>query len=216
MKNNVMKKILAVAVLGASCTNSHAAGFYAGIDGGMTTYPSYAQDLANWLVSPGGGGGTYANVTQYPTGSTFGIHAGQWIVDQFGWEIGYTDLGSVDGTVSTNAPGYTNEKYTYSATAAHVAVLGGVPLGRGKLFGKAGLYSAKTTLKDNCQFCTPSQSASNVGLLIGAGYEHWFTEKFSLRAGVNVYSGVKFVNVSTYTPDNQTMVQASVGVNFTF
>jgi hypothetical protein len=204
-----MKRILAIVLLSAAF-GAHAEGFYIGGDLGTVSYPDYTTDTANWLI---GNGATYASVTQKVVSSTVDIHIGQWVTEGFGWEAGYADLGSVDGSYASNSGVlFPNGTYTYSAAAAHVAVLGGIPLGRGKLFGKFGLFSASTTL-DDPYF---SQTVYSTGLLLGGGYEFWFNPAFSLRAGLNLYSGVNFVNEGTYAIESRGMAQVAVGANFTF
>jgi hypothetical protein len=208
-----MKKILAIALL---CTAfaAHGEGLFIGADIGSVTYPDYTSDLTNTLLADGA---SFTDVSQNVSAFTVGFHVGQWVTDSFGWEAGYTDLGSVDGTYNSDAPVIGNSgTYSYSASAFHVAVLGGIPMGRGELFGKAGVFSARTTLNDNCPGCIPSQSASSTGFLFGGGYELWFNHNVSARFGLNIFNGVKFVNVATYTYDYQTMVQAAVGVNYSF
>jgi len=206
MGANKMKKILAIVLLSATFT-AHAEGFSIGGDIGMVTYPDYTSDIQTLWLGPN------SSVSQNLVSATLDIHGGQWINDYFGWEVGFADLGSVSGSYNS---AIVNGSYKYSAAALHVAALGGIPLGKGKLFGKAGLFSATTKLEDNCFVCIPSQTLSSTGLMIGGGYELWFTPHISGRVGLNLYNGVKFINEATYAAESKSMLQAAVGANFTF
>ncbi len=209
MNETTVKTLLAGAFMGAAFA-AHAEGAYVGVEVGQVSYPDYTTDSVNFLASQGA---TFASTTQAVTGTSVGVHVGQWVTRSFGFEVGYTDLGSVDGSFTSNVLSGT---YSYSANAFHGEVLGGIPLGRGTLFGKVGLFSAKTTLNDNCSICTPTQSVTSTGLLVGGGYEFFFTRKFSGRASLNVYNGMKFINEGTYLTENKSITQLAVGVNYLF
>ncbi len=204
-----MRTLLAVGLLGASVA-SHAEGFYAGGSIGWTTYPNYTQDLVNSFAFSA----TQTLVSPY----TVGVQAGQWVNDYFGWEIGYTDLGSVNGSY-TWVGGSGN--YTYSASAAHGAIQGGIPMGRGKLFGKLGVFSATTTLNDTFTGGSATQSVSSSGLLFGIGFALSFSHHLSGNIGVTALNGVKFADVSTfgappYSVGTKNMVRTAIGVNYMF
>jgi hypothetical protein len=204
-----MKKILAIILFSVSL-GAHAEGPFVGGDLGLVSYPDYTPDVANWLY---GSGATYVGTTQRVVSGSLEIHGGQWITDTFGWEAGVTSLGSVTGSyISDAGVTYPWGSYKYSASAVHIAALFGIVLGRGTLFGKFGLASAATTL-DDPYF---SQTVYSTPLLIGGGYEYWFNPNVSLRAGLDLYSGVNFVNEGTYLIESKGMARAAVGVNFTF
>ena len=208
-----MKKILAIILFSVSL-GAHAEGFFVGGDLGLVSYPDYTPDIANGLY---GTGASYVGTTQRVVSGSVEIHGGQWITDTFGWEAGFTGLGSVTGSYVSDSPtaAYPSGSYKYSASAVHIAALFGIVLGRGTLFGKFGLASAATTLDDP----SVSWTVYSTPLLIGGGYEFWFNPNVSLRAGLDLYSGVHFVNEGSYpyyTIESRGMARAAVGVNFTF
>lgn len=206
-------KVLAAALVSAAVSSSAMAeGFFIGADVGTVKYPDYTNDIVSGLMSRGA---FFASASQNAGSLTLGIRGGQWVSQNFGWEAGYTDLGSVDGTFNSSIISGT---YKYSASALHAAVLGGIPLGRGKLFGKAGLFSATTKLSGNifgAGILAPADQSST-GLLLGGGYELAFNNHISGRAGLDLYNGVKFSNVWSGVVESKTMVKVGVGVNFTF
>lgn len=202
--------IAAAITVFALISPASAKGFFIGGDLGMVSYPDYSTDTVNWLYSQSA---TYASATQQNVALTLGIHGGQWITGNFGWEAGFSDLGSVNGSYSSDAVvAYPYGDYTYSASALHAAALLGVPVGRGKLFAKVGVFSASTTLDD--PYAT--QTAYSTGLLVGGGYELWIDPQLSARFGFNLYNNVKFINEGTYSIDNKTMGQVTVGINEIF
>ncbi len=206
-------KVLAAALVSVAVPSSAMAeGFFIGADAGTVTYPDYTNEITSGLMA---NGALFASSTQNAGSFTFGVHGGQWVNQNFGWEAGYTDFGSVTGTFNSNILSGT---YKYSASALYASALGGIPLGRGKLFGKAGLFSATTKLSGNvfgAGILAPADQSST-GLLLGGGYELAFTNQISGRAGVNLYNGVKFSNVWSGVVESKTLVQVGVGVNFTF
>jgi OmpA-like transmembrane domain len=204
-----MKKILAIALFSTTIT-AHAEGVFIGGDLGLVSYPDYTTDTTNWLIN---NGASYVATTQKVVSGSLEIHGGQWITDSLGWEIGYANLGSVTGSYTSNAfVTYPSGAYKYSASAVHVALLGGIPMGRGKLFGKFGVASASTTL-DDPYF---SQTVYSTALLLGGGYEFWVNPNVSLRAGLDLYSGVDFVNEGSYAIESRGMARVAVGANVTF
>jgi opacity protein-like surface antigen len=185
-----MKIILSIVFLSCAFT-AYAEGFFIGGAVGIVIYPNYTTDTSNWLIDAGA---SYASVKQNKGSFTLDFHGGQWVNKSLGWEAGYTDLGSVDGSYTSNLtfPG-ANGTYKYSASASHLAALGGTPLGLGRLFGKIGLFSASTHLSDPFG----SQNESSTGLLLGGGYELSLTPNLAGRAGINLFNGVKFINEGT-------------------
>jgi hypothetical protein len=209
-----MKKYITAAALSfALVTPAFAEGFFIGGDVGIALgYPDRTSDVGNGLM---GAGATSAHVTQKVASTTLALHGGQWINEQFGWEVGYDGLGSVDGTWSST--GSTTGSYKYSASAFHLAALGGIPVGRGKIYGKAGAFSASTTEDaSNTVGFHSSTTTSSSGLLIGAGYSFAFTEKLAGHVGANLFNGVKFHNFATNTSDSKTLFNVAFGVDFKF
>ncbi len=207
-------KVLAAALVCAAASSSAMAeGFFIGADVGQMRYPDYTNEVVNGLMASGAG---FASATQDAASFSFGIHGGQWVNQNFGWEAGYADFGSVSGTFNSNLINGSGT-YKYSASALYASALGGIPLGHGKLYGKAGLFSATTKLSGTVgAFLLAAQDQSSTGLLLGGGYELAFNNHISGRAGLDLYNGVKFSNVWSGVVESKTLVQVGVGVNFTF
>lgn len=209
-----MKRITAAVLLSAAfATPAFAEGFFIGADIGTAAgYPDRTGETVNGLIAAGA---TYASATQKTSSIAFGLHGGQWITEHFGWEVGYDALGSVDG--SWVSIGATTGSYKYSASAFHVAALGGIPLGRGKLYGKAGLFSASTKEDaSNTVGFSASKTQSSTGLILGGGYELSFSDKIAGHAGINLFNGMKFNDFTNNTTSNKTLAQVVVGVDYTF
>lgn len=209
-----MRKIVGAALLSAvMSTPVYSAGFFLGADIGSTGgYPDRTGETVNALI---GFGASSASATQKKASLGFSVRVGQWVTDRFGWELGYNGFGSIDG--SWTSVGATTGSYKYTASAAHLAVLGGIPVGSGKIYGKAGLYSASTKEEaSNTVGYSASKTHSSSGLLIGGGYEWAFTGNLSGHAGVNLFNGVKFNNFVDNTTTNKTLAQVAVGVDFKF
>lgn len=208
--------IFAAALLGSVSFGAQAEGFFIGGDiGTVSGYPDRTGATVSALM---GAGATSASATQKTGSAAFNLHGGQWLNAHFGWEVGYDVLGSVDG--SWTSVGATTGSYKYSASAFHVAALGGIPMGgRGKLYGKVGLFSASTKeeARNTVGFFS-SKTQSSTGLLVGGGYELSFTEKIAGHAGISLFNGVKFDDFTTNntTTDKKTLVQIAVGVDYKF
>lgn len=206
-----MKTVLALVaalLLGVPGT-SQAQRFYVGAEAGFAVYPDFTEDVARAVVAAGA---TSAEVKQDASGLALGAFAGVWIIDNLGVEAAYTDLGSVEGKVTTTPP--SNTFYEYSASAASVAVLGAIRVGRGKIYGKGGAH------KTEVEFKSPTQkvSTSSNGLLVGGGYWHEFGRRLIVKGEIAVYSGVKFQTFNapagTSTTDNIIKVTAGVAYGF--
>src|SRR5436190_4028918 len=138
-----MKKtsVVAAALLGTVSLNSLAADFFIGVEAGMALYPDFSDRATQTAPVP-------SSATQDKTSTAYGIYGGAWFTENFGVEAAYTDLGRVEGAASgtvTSGPGagtVINSTYKYSATALSITGLGGIKVGAGTLYGKAGLYSA--------------------------------------------------------------------------
>lgn len=211
-----MKKISAAVLLFAAfATPVFAEGFFIGADIGTATgYPDRTAEIANGLVTAGA---TFASATEKKTSFAFDLHGGQWVTERFGWEVGYDSLGSVDGSWTSIGGTATTGSFKYSVSALHVAALGGIPMGHGKLYGKAGLFSASTKEDaSNTVGYSQSKTQSSTGLLVGGGYELSFNDKLAGHVGFNLFNGVKF-NDFTNTPnttDKNNIFQVVVGVDF--
>ncbi len=214
-----MKKITAAFLLSAAfATPVLAEGFFIGGDIGFAGgYPDRTEEVGNGLLSAGA---TYVSVTQKKASVAYDLRLGQWVTKNFGWELGYDGLGSVDGTWTSAGGTATTGGYKYTASAAHLAVLGGIPLGgRGKLYGKIGLFSAATKEDaHNTVGYSRSITQNSTGLLLGGGYELSFNEHLAGHVGLNLFNGVKFYDFtkSTTATDNKTIVQLALGLDYKF
>jgi len=207
-----MKKasVLLVGLLGSVALNSHAAGFFVGGEAGLATYPDFTGSVAQSAINAGF---SSVSVKQDASSIAVGIYGGQWVTDNFGWEAAFTDLGSIEGKVTTVPASSSN--YKYAASALSVTALGGIKLGRrGTLYGKAGLYSASVKFDS----ATRSVTTDSTGLVLGGGYSLRFTDHLVGKAELAIYNGVKFqtfgASEGTNTSDNITKV--SVGVAYAF
>lgn len=209
-----MKKITAAILLSATfATPVFADGFFIGADVGTATgYPDRTAEAENGLVAAGA---TSVSASEKKTSFAFGVHGGQWITQNFGWEVGYDSLGKVDG--SWTSTGSTTGSFKYSVSAFHVAALGGIPMGRGKLYGKAGVFSASTKEDWSNNFALSGSTTQNsTGLLVGGGYELPFSDKLEGHVGFNLFNGVKFNDFTNIpnTTDKNNIFQVVVGVDF--
>lgn len=210
-----MKKITAAITLFAVfATPASAAGFFIGGDLGFTAgYPNRTEEVGNGLL---GAGATSASVTQKKVSIALDLYGGQWVSEQFGWEIGYDALGSADGDWTST--GASTGSYKYTVSAYHFALLGGIPVGgRGKLYGKAGIFSASTKEEwSNTTGFSGSITQSSSGLLLGGGYELSFNDRLAGRAGITLFNGVQFNDFTNNQTDKKTLIELAVGVNYKF
>jgi hypothetical protein len=218
-----MKKVsvLSALVLSSVALHSHAADFFVGAEAGVALFPDFTDRAVQ--TSPVQG----STATQDKTSAAFGIYGGAWLTENFGVEAAYTDLGKVEGSVSgtiTSGPaaGTTvRSTYKYSANALSVTALGGIKLGAGTLYGKAGIYSA--TVKNETATgpggsVTDSASTSSTGLVYGAGYAFPFTKHLVGKAEVAIYDGVQFQKLFAQKGTNvsENITKASLGLAYAF
>jgi len=214
--------VFAGVLLSGMALNSHAADFFVGVEAGVAMYPDI-KDRALQTSPPGAASST---ARQDSSSAAYGIYGGAWLTENFGIELAYTDLGSVEGAVTgtfTFGPVGTtvSSTYKYASTALSAAALGGVKLGAGTLYGKAGVYSASVkndTATGPGGSVTHSTTTSSTGLVYGGGYSYPFTKHVAGRVEVSIYDSVKFQTLfaqdGTTTSENITKV--SVGVAYTF
>ena len=207
-----MKKMLLVLALlfGSSAFDSHAQTFFIGGEVGAALYPDFSSDVARSTVNAGA---SSATVKQDCCGAAVGVFGGVWINNNFGVEAAYTDLGNVEGKVTT-VPA-SNTFYEYSASAASLAGLGGITLGsRGTLYGKLGAYKASVEFRS----ATRSITTDSSGLLIGGGYSHRFGKHLLGKAEIAVYNDVKFqtFNAPQGTTTSDAIVKIAVGAAYAF
>lgn len=207
----------------AVTTPSASGKTFIGVDIGLLSgYPDSTGAIVSGQIA---GGWTSASATQKISTTSFNIHGGQWLSERLGWEVGYSDFGSAIGSFnSTTASQSYNGSYQYSASTVYAAALGATSLGAGKLYGKAGLHSTSTKTEYTSllyRFSTlqgrfaGSTTMSSTGFLLGGGYEYAFNKNWAVRADITMFSGVQFANVSKFsTIENQTLIQTSVGLNY--
>ncbi|HLP99115.1 MAG TPA: hypothetical protein VK149_11785 [Sideroxyarcus sp.] len=196
---------------------SQAAGLFVGGGLGVIAYPNWTDKLTSGALAAGA---TFAATDQEASGVGAGIRVGQWVSDNLGWEVGYSDLGSVTGhTGATFAGTAEMGTWKFSATAAHLAMLGGVKFNRSSLFGKIGVHSSSTKLEGDYVVGngTYSRSASGTGLLIGGGYIFPFTENLYGRAAIDIFNGVKFTDPLVFANSTkETLTKISFGLDYRF
>src|SRR5262249_25726647 len=135
-KRDNMKKVLllVLALLGGVSSNVHAQNerFFIGGEIGTAIYPDFAQTVAQSLFSSGPF--TSVRVEQERSSLAIGIYGGAWITDNIGVEAAWTDLGSINGDVTTTPASSAN--YKYGASAVSLSALLGGKVGNGKLYAK--------------------------------------------------------------------------------
>lgn len=215
-----MKKIVAAILLGCFALSAQAEGGYVGVGIGSVVYPNWVDVANSTAISAGF---SSARTEQNAGSLGFEIYSGQWFSDNIGYEIGYADLGSITGNQTLSGPSATYT-YKYSATALHVSVLGGVTVGKHKLFGKVGIFNASTKLQENAAIPSLSRtysasfSDSSSGLVVGAGYTSSITDKLISKLEFDVYNGVKFANdfTPTKTVDSKNLMKLFFGLGYEF
>lgn len=207
-----------------SVAPASARNFIGGAVGTLSGYPDSTGDIVYGLV---GNGWTSASASQKTSTTSYSVYGGQWLSERLGWEVGYGAFGSVDGsfTASAGLQSY-NGSYKYSATTVYGAVLGAIPLGSGKLYGKVGLHSTSTQTDYSTQRYilttlvstgTASATKSGTGLVLGAGYEYPLNKNWAVRADMTMFNGAQFVSVADFTmTKSQTLIQTAVGLDYSF
>jgi len=226
MKKQKLIRVLSVAlasILPMTPSSAVAEGFFIGAEGSLVVYPNWAKEIKDTIVS---WGYTSYTSTQLAAGIGAGIHGGQWVNDNFGWEVGYSDLGETTGDFSAYDFAMGNFSYDWnaSASALHALVLGGIKFGRNKVFGKIGLYQASTKVElvdttPGAPGSTRVYSNKNSGLQIGGGYVFSFTSHLSGSVGLSILSGVKFADLPTANMNkarSENLTKLAVGLDYMF
>ncbi|MBI5891961.1 MAG: outer membrane beta-barrel protein [Nitrosomonadales bacterium] len=216
-----MKTRFVIALLScAIATPALAAGkgFFAGGSLGLVKNPDWVDAANQYMVA---NGATSADTRQNAYSLSIGVRGGYWLNDNFGVEGGLTGISEAKGTVTTTGAGIAGTTtYSYTTGIVYAAALGGLPLGKGTLFGKAGLYNASTELKGTTTITgmtVSSPTASNTGLLLGAGYAFRVMNHLSIRPEITLYNGVKFNNLdTTKSNESKNLYQLSVGADYMF
>ena len=217
-----MNRLLAILLVLLAATPAKAQGFFIGGEASLIAYPLWDTEIHDTIVN----NGSHPNTSTEVSGDLgAGIHAGQWINDNFGWEVGYDHMGNASGDFSFWDAAFTNY-YDYSwkayAKASHAAFLGSINFGRSKLRLKGGLYHASTTVdltSTSPSITSRSWSNSNTGVLLGAGYSFAFTDHLVGNAGINLFNGVEFADLPSANMNNtrsENLHKIFVGVDYIF
>lgn len=211
-----MKKVLLLAILLFSASAQAAGNFIGGNFGAAFGYISSVDSLTTGFINSGA---SSASAEQKTGGLNFGFQAGRWFNENLGWEFGYNSLGEISGSWNATgvSAGFLTGNYKYSASAMHFALLGGTPVDSGKLYGKAGLFSAKT--KSSYVAAGGSASSSekaSQGLLLAAGLVTPINENLSSRFEVSMLNGVAFKDVWDGADVSKTMFQITLGINYQY
>jgi hypothetical protein len=190
--------------------------------GGTLTIASYPN--AEWGTkirsAAYANGATYAYAAEPANKVGLGIHGGQWLNENVGWEVGYDNLSTDKETVNV-LQGINNGfgSYQYSVTALHASVLGGIQFGKSTLFGKLGYHSNSSELTGVAPLTGTSfsQTASGSGILIGAGYRFPYTDRLSGKFGVDVFKGVVLTDILDYAKTTkEDVVKLYFGLDYLF
>lgn len=207
-----MKKITLLLTSALFAAPAFAEGNFFGADIGSTMgYPDSTNLLTQAFIDAGA---SSARAEQKAGSLGAGLFLGRWFDANLGWEFGYKYLGGgVDGSWTTvpSVPG----TYDYSASALHWAFLARTQAGSGNIYGKVGIYRASTESQYTITGSTPTIGKdSNMGLVLGAGYESPFSENLSGRFGVDIYNGVEFQEITYGTPASQNLYLISLGLAY--
>jgi hypothetical protein len=214
------KKILVIALLSAAVAAPAFAagnGFFAGGSLGLVKNPNWVDAANQYMVA---NGASSSDTKQNAVSLSIGLRGGYWLNDNFGVEGGLVSISEAKGTITTTGAFAGTTTYSYTTGALYAAALGGLPLGTGKLFGKAGIYSASTKLAGTTTIAgmsVSSPTASNTGLLLGGGYAFRVMNHLSIRPEFTLYNGVKFNNLdTTKSNESKNLYQLSVGADYLF
>jgi hypothetical protein len=175
-------------------------------------YPASTNTIPAAMVSAGA---PNASAQQKAGSLGAGLFIGQWYSQNIGSEVGYNYLGgNIDGSWSA---GHLRGTYNYAASAFHWAFLAGTQVGAGRIFGKVGLYSAKTKSEWAVSGgASSSAQDSSLGLMAGLGFDEDLNDGLSSRFGVDIYNAVKFHDVAKADPVEQMMYRVSVGLIYRY
>lgn len=210
------KKHIFAVLLCLVSMGSKAEGYFIGTDASLVSYPKWLEKINSNAIA---NGASSAYSEQQLTNTGIGIRGGQWLNENFAWEVGYDDLGTVTGSTGAWFPGYRFGMWSFSAKALHLAALGGVKLGRTTLYGKLGLHSASTNAEGVSVVTNQhySQDASSTGLLFGIGYAFPFSQHLSGQVAVDVFNGVKFPDpVALSSTTKEQLIKTSFGLTYNF
>ncbi|WP_029934838.1 outer membrane beta-barrel protein [Thiomicrospira pelophila] len=136
-----------------------------------------------------------AEIEQKPSG-VFNIYAGQWLTDSQGFEFGYLGVNSVESDGTTESWNYAVRYDLDGSTDVFyaAALLASKFENKSRLYAKLGFYHATTTEKvkisgrdTGIQIYSNSENNSNLGFLLGFGYNYEINEKFGFRANYDYF-----------------------------
>ena len=187
------KHIIAAAVLACASIPSMASDFYVLADAGQSKFEI-----------------DFEGATLSKTDNIVGIGGGYKFNNNFAVELAYRDLGemSEESSDSFGNGGYYVEKYTASASALQLSVLGSISLGEAaKLYGRVGFadlelegeYKYNETYNGETYSESASSSDSKNKAIFGAGLSYSFSPSFAMRAEYSQYAEWDDVTISTTT-----------------
>lgn len=212
MKN----RILVAALLGSISLGAQAEGF-AGGSLGLVSNPNWVDDANKYMVDHGA---TTSKTEQNKVSASLNLRGGYWLNSNFGAEGGFISIGEAKGTTTTTGGVAGTTTYTFTTGALYATALGGLKLGKGTLYGKAGLFNASTEQKITSTVpgaTNNTSKASSTGLIFGAGYSIRVMNHLSIRPELTILSGVKFKAIDDTKPDEKkTLTQFSIGADYVF
>jgi hypothetical protein len=209
-------EVLAPAlVLGLLASPASASGFYAGVEVGAATVPDLKDSVTQTMVNYGGF--TSVTTSENSNDGQAGIYGGQWLTDNFGWEANLASLGSIRGEIATaTTSNFYTWDYRYDTAALSLAALGGVNVGPGKLFIKAGVYDAGVTFDGP----TSTVTRNSAGPVIGGGFSMSVMKRFIAKVELANYVGVKFPAYEFFNQSSQirktNITTLSIGIAYGF
>jgi hypothetical protein len=179
--------------------------------------PNWVDEANKYMVA---NGATSSKTEQNSVSASLNLRGGYWLNSNFGAEGGFISVGEAKGTATTTGGLAGATTYAYTTGALYATALGGLKLGKGTLYGKAGLFNASTELKITSTIpgsTNTTTKASSTGLIFGAGYSIRVMNHLSVRPELTILSGVKFNNLDDTKPnDKKTLTQFSVGADYVF
>ena len=237
-----MKKIIStICILAMPVLAQAQSEYFAGISLGQSKYPSQAQAVANDVATGinqaiiGAGADastTTATVVQDKTDTAYKIFGGAWLNDNFGYEVGYVDLGKSKFSVNSattfevnnnNFNANTGTSANVSSKAFYAALLAGQKFSnKSRAYAKLGLYRATTKLSGSGVVTSNdlpgvsepysfSEKENNTNVLIGFGYTYPITQKIDIRGEAEQF---RKVGGSEVGKGNITLI--SIGMSYKF
>jgi len=172
----VMKKSKSVLVIlgfAATAVCAQAAAQDTGVYLGGSAGGSYAKNGCT------GAAAYSASVPCDSSGTTWGVHAG-YQAQYLGFEIGYRNLGTI-----SEQNGGVGQHAEVKSRLGEALLVAGLPVERLRVYGKGGIYRAKSTLKSD--FLTEG-SSTRAGWTLGAGLSYDITRHLVVRLEYQRYN----------------------------